>query len=76
MTLEARVSSLTAFQIPLPSETVSHDKSPMAVLLSAAKHLAFSVTYEDEILRTSRQNDIPTESLWQRGRVRMKRARL
>jgi len=35
----------------------------MAVMLSAAKHLAFSVTYEDEILRLLPQDDIPTQSL-------------
>jgi hypothetical protein len=31
--------------------------------MSAAKHLAFSVTYEDEILRLLPQDDIPTQSL-------------
>ena len=35
----------------------------MAVMLSAAKHLAFSVTYEDEILRLPPQDDITTQSL-------------
>jgi len=35
----------------------------MGVMLSAAKHLAFSVTYEDEILRLSPQDDIATQSL-------------
>jgi hypothetical protein len=35
----------------------------MAVMLSAAKHLAFSATYEDEILRLSPQDDIATQSL-------------
>ena len=39
-----------------------NDKKPMAVMLSAAKHLAFSVTYEDEILRLLPQDDIPTQS--------------
>jgi len=34
----------------------------MAVMLSVAKHLAFSVAYEDEILRLSPQDDIPTQS--------------
>ena len=38
-------------------------KNPMAVMLSAAKHLEFSVTYEDEILRLLPQDDIPTQSL-------------
>ena len=32
----------------------------MAVMLSVAKHLAFSVAYEDEILRLSPQDDITT----------------
>jgi hypothetical protein len=32
----------------------------MAVMLSKAKHLAFLVTYEDEILRLSPQDDIVT----------------
>jgi hypothetical protein len=32
-------------------------------MLSAAKHLAFSVTHEDEILRLSPQDDIATQSL-------------
>jgi hypothetical protein len=35
----------------------------MGVTLSAAKHLAFSVTHEDEILRLSPQDDIATQSL-------------
>jgi hypothetical protein len=35
----------------------------MAVMLSAAKHLAFSVAYEDEILRLSPQDDIKTQPL-------------
>ena len=34
----------------------------MAIMLSAAKHLAFSVTYEDEILRLPPQDDITTQS--------------
>ena len=34
----------------------------MAVVLSAAKHLAFSAMYEDEILRLSPQDDIATQS--------------
>ena len=38
-------------------------KKPIDVMLSAAKHLAFSVTYEDEILRLSPQDDIATQSL-------------
>ena len=39
-------------------------KKPIDVMLSAAKHLAFSVTYEDEILRLSPQDDIATQSLY------------
>ena len=35
-------------------------KNPVAVMLSAAKHLAFSVTDEDEILRLSSQDDLAT----------------
>ena len=35
----------------------------MGVMLSAAKHLAFSVTHEDEILRLSPQDDIATQPL-------------
>ena len=38
-------------------------KMPIDVMLSAAKHLALSVTYEDEILRLSPQDDIATQSL-------------
>ena len=38
-------------------------KNPIDVMLSAAKHLAFSVRYEDEILRLSPQDDIATQSL-------------
>ena len=38
-------------------------KNPTGVMLSAAKHLAFSVTCEDEILRLSPQDDIPTQLL-------------
>ena len=43
-------------------DCVATTKNPMAVMLSAAKHLAFSVTYEDEILRLLPQDDIPTQS--------------
>jgi hypothetical protein len=32
-------------------------------MLSAAKHLAFSATYKDEILRLLPQDDIATQSL-------------
>jgi hypothetical protein len=32
----------------------------MAVMLSVAKHLSFSVAYEDEILRRAPQDDITT----------------
>jgi hypothetical protein len=35
----------------------------MNVMLSAAKHLAFSATYKDEILRLPPQDDIATQSL-------------
>ena len=38
-------------------------KNPIDVMLSAAKHLAFSLTYEDEILRLPPQDDIATQSL-------------
>jgi catechol 2,3-dioxygenase-like lactoylglutathione lyase family enzyme len=41
----------------------------MAVMLSAAKHLAFSVTYEDEILRLPRQDDITTQPLRGEGGI-------
>ena len=34
----------------------------MAVMLSAAKHLVFSVTYEEQILRLPPQDDIATQS--------------
>ena len=44
----------------------------MAVMLSAAKHLVFSATYEDEILRPSPQDDIATPSCEGKGRVRLK----
>jgi hypothetical protein len=47
---------------PFPKELCCNDKKPMAVMLSAAKHLAFSVTYEEEILRLLPQDDIPTQS--------------
>jgi hypothetical protein len=50
--------------IPSPlGDGVATPKNPMAVMLSAAKHLAFSVTCEDEILRLLPQDDIPTQSL-------------
>ncbi|MBI2368173.1 MAG: ABC transporter substrate-binding protein [Deltaproteobacteria bacterium] len=38
-------------------------ENPIDVMLSEAKHLAFSFTYEDEILRLSPQDDIATQSL-------------
>ena len=34
----------------------------MAVMLSEAKHLAFSITHEGEILRLAPQDDIATQS--------------
>jgi hypothetical protein len=37
-------------------------KNPTGVMLSAAKHLAFSAIYEDEILRLLPQDDIATQS--------------
>jgi len=37
-------------------------KNSMGVMLSAAKHPAVSVTYEDEILRLLPQDDIKTQS--------------
>jgi len=40
----------------------------LAVMLSKAKHLAFSSGYEVEILRLSPQNDIETQS--QKGDLR------
>jgi hypothetical protein len=39
---------------------VATKESHVTVMLSAAKHLAFSVAYEDEILRLSPQDDITT----------------
>jgi hypothetical protein len=41
---------------------VATKESHVTVMLSAAKHLAFSVAYEDEILRLSPQDDIATQS--------------
>jgi len=38
-------------------------KNPLGVMLSGAKHLVFSVTCEDEILRLSPQDDIVTLAL-------------
>jgi hypothetical protein len=43
-------------------------KNPSSVMLSEAKHLAFSFSYEDEILRRSAQNDIKTQSRHPGGR--------
>jgi hypothetical protein len=40
-------------------------------MLSNAKYLAFSVTYRDEILRLSPQDDIATQSLEGESRVRV-----
>jgi protein SCO1 len=37
-------------------------KNPLGVMLSGAKHLVFSVAWEDEILRLSPQDDILTQS--------------
>jgi len=37
-------------------------KRPTVVMLRAAKHLVFSVTYENEILRLLPQDDIATQS--------------
>ena len=37
-------------------------KNPTGVMLIAAKHLAFSAIYEDEILRLLPQDDIATQS--------------
>ena len=37
-------------------------KNPMGVMLSGAKHLVFSVTGEEEILRLSPQDDIARQS--------------
>jgi hypothetical protein len=34
-------------------------------MLSGAKHLVFSVTWQDEILRLSPQDDIATRSRWE-----------
>ncbi len=56
------------FFSPLLTDCVGMRKNPMAVMLSpsarlrvnSAKHLAFSVAYEDEILRLSPQDDITT----------------
>ena len=42
-------------------------KNPMAVMLSAAKHLAIAVTYEGEILRLSPQDDVATQSVAGQG---------
>jgi hypothetical protein len=39
-----------------------HEKNPIGVMLSAAKHLAFFIAYEDEILRLSPQDDIMAQS--------------
>ncbi len=46
---------------PPRRDCVATRKNPVAVMLSAVKHLAFSVTYEDEILRLSPQDDIATQ---------------
>jgi len=49
-----------SYPVSSPSrDCVATTKNPMVVMLSAAKHLAFSVTYEDEILRLLPQDDIP-----------------
>ena len=47
---------------PPPRDCVAARQNPIAVMLSKAKHLAFSVAYEDEILRLSPQDDIATQS--------------
>ena len=39
------------------------EKSPMSVMLSRAKHLAFPVTSKNEILRQSPQDDTPAQSI-------------
>jgi hypothetical protein len=41
---------------------VRNKKNSLAVMLSSAKRLVFSVTREDEILRLPRQDDIATQS--------------
>ena len=43
-------------------DSVAIRKNPSCVMLSGAKHLVFSVTREDEILRLSPQDDIATQS--------------
>jgi hypothetical protein len=53
---------------PLRERLWRNSKNPSSVMLSRAKHLAFSVSYEDEILRLSAQNDIKTRSPSGRGR--------
>jgi hypothetical protein len=49
-------------------ETVSHTKNAPSVMLSKAKHLAFSVTYKDEILRLRLRMTHDTVS--KRGRMK------
>ena len=45
---------------PILHLTSSPEKKPTVVMLSVANHLASSVTYEEEILRLSPQDDIVT----------------
>jgi hypothetical protein len=43
--------------------TVPKSAKCIDVMLSKAKHLGFSRSYQDEILRPAAQNDIATQSL-------------
>jgi hypothetical protein len=55
--------------IPSARETVSQSKKFVIVMLSKAKHLAFSRCYEDEILRLRIIYDIATQSPTGRTKV-------
>jgi hypothetical protein len=56
------ISGLPGFFSPMPVGLCRNPRSDFDVMLSKAKHLAFSSGYEVEILRLSPQNDIMKQS--------------
>ena len=59
----ARLGEATLTSVPSPHRLYRNPRKVPDVMLSKAKHLAFSSGYEVEILRLSPQNDIATQSL-------------
>jgi hypothetical protein len=60
---ESKTSTVNLTFLSLERLCRNKKKTPLGVMLSGAKHLVFSVTRQDEILRLSPQDDIATQSL-------------